>query len=82
MLRPCQLIALVGLLLSLSGCSTIVSSKPEIDGSLIAPCKPLPDAQIAVGDDIRIAAPKHLAIVAKMYNDCAAQLTNLVDAVK
>ena len=82
MLRHYQLIALVGLLLSLSGCSTIVSSKPEIDSSLTAPCKPLPDAQIAVGDDIRIAAPKHLAIVVKMYGECAASKDALYDAVK
>ena len=70
------------LALSLCACTIPLAVKPELDISLTEPCKPLPNAQIAVGDDIRIAAPKHLAIVVKMYGDCAAQLTNLVDAVK
>ena len=82
MLRPYQLIALVVLTSTLSACTIPLAVKPELDSSLTAPCKPLPDAQIAVGDDIRIAAPKHLAIVVKMYGECAASKDALYDAVK
>lgn len=73
---------IAALALSLFGCTTLLSARPELDSSLTEPCKPLPDANISVGDDIRIATPKHLAIVVKMYGECAAGKDALYDAVK
>lgn len=70
------------LALSLSACTTLLSARPELDLSLTEPCKPLPDANISVGDDIRIATPKHLASIVKMYGECAASKDALYDAVK
>jgi hypothetical protein len=70
------------LVLILCACTIPLAVKTELDSSLTEPCKPLPDAQIAVGDDIRIAAPKHLAIVVKMYGECSASKDALYDAIK
>ena len=82
MKKPFRLIALAVLLLNLSACSIPLAVKPTLDSSLTEPCKPLPEAQIAVGDDIRIAVPKHLAVVVRMYGECAASKDALYDAVK
>lgn len=67
----------------LLGCTTVpISVKPELDVSLTEPCPALPSAEIKVGDDIRPATLKHLALVAKLYSDCAASKEALLGAVR
>lgn len=68
---------------TLCACTTIpVSVKPELDESLTASCPELPAPDIALGSDIRVVTPKHIALVAKMYGECAASKDALYNAVK
>ena len=69
-------------MLSLCACTTPISVKPTLDDSLTAPCPRLPDAQVKVGEDIRLAAQRTRALDVRMYNECAASKDALLDAVK
>jgi hypothetical protein len=68
-------------MLLLSACSTI-AIEPEIDEAIAEPCKPLPDVQISVGDDIRLAWLKSRAIDVKIHNECIASKDALLNSVR
>jgi hypothetical protein len=68
-------------MLTLSACSSI-AIEPEIDEAIAEPCKPLPDVQISVGEDIRLAWLKSRAIDVKTHDECVSKHKALLDSVR
>jgi hypothetical protein len=68
-------------MLLLSACST-VAIEPEIDEAIAEPCLPLPEVQISVGEDIRLAWLKSRAIDVKTHDECVSKHRALLDSVK